>query len=67
MSELSYNTISSVIESWERLKRIRNYQEVTGATVFQRYARETNTFNSSTIFSLIRFISLLFGLNTYMR
>ncbi|GAX26782.1 hypothetical protein FisN_9Lh047 [Fistulifera solaris] len=36
MSELSYNTTSSVIESWERLKRIKNYQEVAGVTVFQR-------------------------------
>lgn len=41
MSELSYNTISSVIESWERLKRIKNYQEVSGSTVFQRYAKNS--------------------------
>ena len=37
--ELSYNTISKIIESWERLKRLKNYQEVSGVTVFQRYER----------------------------
>lgn len=36
VNELSYNTISHVIESWEQLRRIRNYEEVAGALLFQR-------------------------------
>jgi hypothetical protein len=37
VQELSYNAISLVIDSWEQVKRIKNYEEVAGAVLFQRY------------------------------
>jgi hypothetical protein len=36
VQELSYNVISHVIESWEQLRRMKNYEEVAGAVLFQR-------------------------------
>jgi len=36
VKELSYNTISHVIESWEKLRRVKNYEEVAGTLLFQR-------------------------------
>lgn len=36
MRELGYNTISIVIESWEKLRRLNNYEEKAGAILFQR-------------------------------
>jgi hypothetical protein len=36
VQELSYNVISHVIESWEQLRRIKDYEEVAGAVLFQR-------------------------------
>jgi hypothetical protein len=35
VQELHYNTISQVIESWEELRRIKNYEEVAGAKLFE--------------------------------
>jgi hypothetical protein len=37
VQELSYNVTSHVIESWEQLRRMKNYEEVAGAVLFQRY------------------------------
>jgi hypothetical protein len=37
VQELSYNVISLVIDSWEQVRRIKNYEEVAGAILFQRY------------------------------
>jgi hypothetical protein len=37
VQELSYNVISLVIDSWEQVRRIKNYEEVAGAVLFQRY------------------------------
>jgi hypothetical protein len=37
VQELSYNVISLVIDSWEQVRRINNYEEVAGAVLFQRY------------------------------
>jgi hypothetical protein len=34
VKELSYSTINAVLESWECLKRIDNYKEIAGATLF---------------------------------
>jgi hypothetical protein len=36
VKEISYTTINHVIESWESLKRTKNYQEVAGSKLFQR-------------------------------
>jgi len=33
---ISYNTISNVIETWEELRRMKNYEEVAGAKLFQK-------------------------------
>lgn len=35
-TELNYTVISHVIESWEMLRRIKNYEEVAGSLLFQR-------------------------------
>jgi hypothetical protein len=37
VKELSYSTTSHVMESWEQVRRIKNYEEVAGAVLFQRY------------------------------
>lgn len=34
--ELSYNTISEVLESWEALRRIENYEEQAGLLLFRK-------------------------------
>ena len=36
VQELSYNTISHVMDSWEQVRRIKNYEEVAGVLLFQR-------------------------------
>lgn len=36
VKDISYNTISYVIESWEQLRRIKDYDEVAGMKLFQR-------------------------------
>jgi hypothetical protein len=36
VNEMSYNTISMVVESWEQLRRVPNYEEVAGVHLFQR-------------------------------
>ena len=35
VKELNYTTISDVIDSWEELKRTKNYEEVAGSILFQ--------------------------------
>ena len=37
VQELSYNTTSYVVDSWEQVRRMKNYEEVAGAILFQRY------------------------------
>jgi len=36
MRELDYKTISIVIESWEKLRRLENYEEKAGVVLFKR-------------------------------
>ena len=36
VQDMSYNTTSIVIESWEQLKRMKNYEQVAGAILFQK-------------------------------
>lgn len=36
VNEISYTTISLVIESWEALKRTKNYEQVAGLILFQK-------------------------------
>jgi len=36
VQELNYTTISHVIDSWEKLRRIKNHEEVAGAILFQQ-------------------------------
>lgn len=35
VQDIPYNSISLVIENWEALRRLENYEEVAGATLFQ--------------------------------
>ena len=37
VQEIKYTTISHVIDSWEALKRMPDYEEKAGALLFQRY------------------------------
>jgi hypothetical protein len=32
----SYSTVSDVIESWEAIRRMDNYEETTGVVLFQK-------------------------------
>jgi hypothetical protein len=34
--ELTYQTVSSVVESWEALRRIPDYEEKAGILIFQK-------------------------------
>jgi hemoglobin-like flavoprotein len=36
VNEMSYSTISIVIENWEGLRQVKNYEEVAGSILFQR-------------------------------
>ena len=35
VQDIPYNSISLVIENWEALRRLENYEEVAGATLLQ--------------------------------
>ena len=37
MHEIDYKTISIVIETWEQLRRLDNYEEKAGMILFRRY------------------------------
>mmetsp|Transcript_6563 Transcript_6563/g.13078 ORF Transcript_6563/g.13078 Transcript_6563/m.13078 type:complete len:158 (+) Transcript_6563:160-633(+) len=41
MRELDYKTISIVIESWEKLRRLENYEEKAGVVLFKRVFHES--------------------------
>jgi hypothetical protein len=41
VQELSYNSLSNVIESWEQLRRIKNYEQIAGVKLFQKYVLGT--------------------------
>lgn len=36
MKDLHYSTIALVIESWEKVRQLKNFEEQTGSRVFQR-------------------------------
>jgi hypothetical protein len=36
VQELTYTTISYVIDSWEALRRIQNYEQVAGVKLFEK-------------------------------
>ena len=36
VNEIDYTTISLVIESWEAMKRTKNYEHVAGKLLFQK-------------------------------
>lgn len=37
VAEMSYSTVSSVIDSWEMVRRMDNYEEVVGCKLFERF------------------------------
>jgi hypothetical protein len=37
VQEMHYNTVNLVLTSWESLRRIKNFEEVAGVKLFQRY------------------------------
>jgi len=36
VADMSYSTVSQVIESWEKVRRSPNYEEKVGTTLFQK-------------------------------
>lgn len=36
VKDIGYTTIAHVIESWEHLRQLKNYEEVAGKVLFQR-------------------------------
>jgi hypothetical protein len=36
VSDMSYSTVSDVIDSWEEIRRLPNYEEKTGVALFQK-------------------------------
>jgi hypothetical protein len=36
VSDMSYATVSNVLDTWEKIRRIPNYEEVIGANLFQK-------------------------------
>lgn len=36
VQELSYTVTNSVLESWEQMRRIKNYEQVAGVKLFQK-------------------------------
>ena len=36
VADMSYSTVSQVIESWEKIRRTENYEEKVGTRLFQR-------------------------------
>lgn len=37
VKDVGYSTIMEVVDSWEALRRIPNYEEVAGSKVFEKY------------------------------
>ena len=62
VKELSYTTISAVIESWEQVKRMKNYEKVAGARLFTEYVVVSRCILSS-YFRTTRSHAPLFGLS----
>ena len=44
VNELSYNTISLVMEGWEELRRIKDYERIAGSKVLQRYEKISSSY-----------------------
>jgi hypothetical protein len=36
VAEMSYNTVSQVLDSWEKVRRVSNYEEKVGTQLFQK-------------------------------
>lgn len=36
MKEMSYNTLNAVLESWEKLRRIKNFEEEAGVVLYKQ-------------------------------
>jgi hypothetical protein len=36
VADMSYSTVSSVIDSWEEIRRLPKYEEKTGVLLFQK-------------------------------
>ena len=36
MKEMSYNTLIAVLESWEKLRRIKNFEEEAGVVLYKQ-------------------------------
>ena len=36
VADMSYSTVSQVLESWEKVRRVDNYEEKVGTKLFQK-------------------------------
>ena len=39
IEELSYSTVSNILDSWEKLRLIPDYEEVVGMQLFQKWVK----------------------------
>ena len=37
VADMSYSTVSNVIDSWEEVRRLKDYEKVVGVTLFTKY------------------------------
>jgi hypothetical protein len=61
VADMSYTAVSTVVESWEGIRRTKDYEEVAGVKLFRRYALSSGS-TTITIFlfdPLTRFINCL--------
>jgi hypothetical protein len=36
VADMSYSTVSEVIDSWEEVRRLKDYEQLTGVTLFTK-------------------------------
>jgi hypothetical protein len=39
VADMSFSTVEDVMDSWEALRRIKNFDEVVGVALFEKYVR----------------------------
>jgi len=37
VADMSYSTVSNVIDSWEEVRRLKDYEKIVGVTLFTKY------------------------------
>ena len=53
VSDMSYTTVSNVIDTWEQIRRIKDFEAVVGTKLFQKYG--LSSFNDSLVITIATF------------